>query len=86
MSTKDTTPFHIWTHEVQVAAIGKGAKAEWLADRFEARLPIWYWAGETVQGAVDMIEFTRQQEPKETRGEDESAHLRNFLRRARESA
>ena len=83
MSTKDTTPFHIWKHEVQVAAIANGAKAEWLGERFEARMPIWYRAGETVQGAVDMIDFTRKQEPVEARGEQEAAHLRAFLLRAR---
>jgi hypothetical protein len=83
MSTNATTPFHIWKHEVQVAAIAKGAKAEWLAARFDVRLPIWYRAGETVQGAVDMIEFTRKQEPRETRGEDEASHLRAFVRSAR---
>lgn len=86
MSTNETTPRHIWMHEVKVAAIAKGAKSEWIEARFSTRLPIWFNAGESVQGAVDMIVFTLRQEPKETRGEDEAAHLRSFLRRARTEA
>lgn len=83
MSTNATMPQHIWSHGVVCAAVAKGADAEWIRARFSARMPVWYRAGETVQGAVEMIDFTRTQEPKETLGEDEANHLRSFLRRAR---
>jgi hypothetical protein len=81
MTTSATMPQHIWKHEVETAAIALGANAEWLRERFGARMSIWYRAGETVQGAVDMIEFTRKQEPREARGERDAEHLRSFLRK-----
>lgn len=85
MSTRETTPRHIWRHEVEVAAIRGGAPAEWLRERFEARMGIWFNAGESVAGAVEMILFTLKQEPREVRGEGETDFLRNTIRKAARS-
>lgn len=78
----NTVPSHIWKHEVVLAAIRAGVDAEWIKERFAARMVIWWNAGETIEGAVEMILFTWKQEPIETRGARELESLRNISRRA----
>lgn len=78
-ATTDTMPFHIWLHEVKLAAIRAGASSEWLDERFGHRLGDWANAGETVGGAVDMILFTLKREAIETRGEKDLSFLREFV-------
>lgn len=67
--TNATMPKHFWKHDVQLAAIRAGADAEWLRARFNDRMSIWYNAGETIDGAVEMILFTWRQQPIEERAE-----------------
>lgn len=81
----NTVPRHIWKHEVELAAIRAGASAEWIEERFAARMVIWWNAGETIDGAVDMILFTWKQEPVETRADREIDGLHRMFKRARQS-
>lgn len=62
-----TQPRHFWKQDVELACVAAGVGIDWLRERFEARMGIWYNAGETVRGAVDMILFTWKQEPVEVR-------------------
>lgn len=80
----NNVPRLIWKHEIEIRAIHAGAKPEWIRERFGHRWDIWYNAGETIEGALDMILFTLKQEPKEVRGESELAHLKAFVRKARQ--
>lgn len=51
MSTKATTPFHIWKHNLLTAA---GVTAD-QAKAHAARIDMWFEAGESVQSAADML-------------------------------
>ena len=52
--TNETMPSHIWLHEVETAAIARGARAETLRE-MRPMLLRWYAAGEPVWMAVDGI-------------------------------
>jgi hypothetical protein len=50
--TKETVPFQIWKHNVQLAAIQAGADSN-AVQQTSARLRSWYEAGEPIWMAVD---------------------------------
>lgn len=81
MSTNETTPSHIWIHEVEIAAIAKGAPAEQLRE-LRPMLLRWYAAGEPVWMAVDGIVPTAKRRALEQRAEetDGRAQLRTAWR------
>lgn len=79
-----TQPRHFWKHDVTTMAIEAGVSAEWLRERFNERMTIWYNAGETVQGAAEMVVFTWKQEPIELRKEaDDMGAIRQAAREGR---
>jgi hypothetical protein len=62
--TKTTVPFHIWKHNVQIAAIAQGAPGELvmqLGDEITAcgqpRLALWYNTGEPIWMAAQSLAF-----------------------------
>lgn len=73
-------PRHFWKHHVTLDAIHAGVPAEFIDDRFSERMNIWYGAGETVAGAVDMITFTWKQSRVEERADHEANGLRRMLK------
>lgn len=62
-----TQPRLFWKHDVITSAVRSGVDVDWLMNRFSARLTGWYNAGESAQGALEMILFTWKQEPIELR-------------------
>jgi hypothetical protein len=84
MSTNENTPSHIWIHNVETAAIAKGANAETLRE-LRPMLLRWYAAGEPVDMAVQGIVPTAKRRLLEQRAEasDGRATLRAAYRAAR---
>lgn len=58
-ATNETAPFHIWKHEVQMAAIALGAASESVMACC-AKLQTWYQAGEPVWMAADGLKQLAQ--------------------------
>jgi hypothetical protein len=68
-----------WAHHVAVNAISNGVGADWLTENFAKRMVIWFEAGESVAGAVEMLCFSwRQSRPLE-RADRDAAFLRRSL-------
>lgn len=78
MTTKDTMPFHIWKHDVQTAAIAKGADGEHVMASSE-NLQKRYQAGEPVWMAADELAFVAKARPAALRAEAEDAALRRIM-------
>ncbi len=75
MTTNKTMPRHFWMHEVVVAAVKGGAVAEWIHSHFDSRMVVWFNAGETIEGAVEMLLASLEGEKKEARHQPRPASL-----------
>jgi hypothetical protein len=54
-----------WCHHVAVQAIRNGVDANWLTENFAKRMVVWFNAGETVRGAVEMLAFSWRETQRE---------------------
>lgn len=80
--TNETTPWHIWLHEVTMAAVAKGGNAETAReDDMLKRLQLWYRSGESVWMAADSLAFVSKQRVKIAREDAEVNGLRRAIRR-----
>lgn len=78
-ATRSTMRRMHWMHHVAVEAIRQGVSADWLTEHFAARMVVWFNAGETVRGAVEMLTFSWRQSRVEERAERETNHLRALV-------
>lgn len=95
-STNETTPMHIWKHEVLCAAIAKhsghrlavviGETAREVAEEIVPagcpRMTLWYRSGESVCDAADMLAGWAYDRAIATSADREIAGLKNMLKRA----
>ena len=68
-----------WCHHVSVNAIRNGVSADWLTENFAGRMVVWFTAGESVGGAVEMLVFSWRQSRVDERAEREFSHLRALV-------
>lgn len=69
-----------WAHHVATGAIANGVDADWLTENFASRMVVWFNAGESVGGAVDMLVFSWTASRPAVRAEQEMEHLKAFVR------
>lgn len=81
-ATNESASYRAWKYAVLESACGDGLTGDWLRETFSARMPIWFDAGETVAGAVEMIRFTWKASRPAERAEREMDHLKAFVRKA----
>jgi len=72
-----------WAHHVAINAIHNGVNADWLTENFASRMVIWFNAGETVAGAVEMLVFSWRESAPARRADREADGLRSMLLGAR---
>jgi hypothetical protein len=83
-------PFHIWQHEVELAAVGRGASPDAVREAARAYALRWYQAGEPVWMAAESLAFVARRGAVELRADGEAdsnrqmiASRSSVLRRAR---
>ena len=79
-ATNATTPRRTWSDKVQVGAARAGVDPYWVREHFAARMGVWFHAGETVRGAVEMLVFSWRQSAVDRRADRELEHLRAAVR------
>lgn len=82
MSTKETTPFHIWKHNVICAA--RVAVTD-LGDDLGAKLKLWYRTGEPVEMAAHSLAFVVRERAKIERADREVDALHARIAGARKA-
>lgn len=80
--TVDTTPRHIWMHEVYVLAARHGAHPDTVR-LFHDKLHLWYRSGEPMWMAADSLIIASMAKAIALRAEAEDAGLKRMLRKAR---
>lgn len=82
--TKDTTPFHIWSHEVELAAIHAGADAE-AVRAVRGKLRAWYNAGEPIWMAADGLKQLARGYVLATREDSDARVIRQAILHAKKN-